>query len=473
MTRTVRLGRAEIGAGAPAIVVPLVARDVADLAEQAAAARGAADVLEWRMDYTDDLSPEAVLAAGRALVQAADGTPVLATYRTAAEGGARRLGTAGPDAPQGRDHDYVARYRALLAARLVDAVDIETALGDAVVAQVVAAAHEAGAVVVGSSHDTAGTPPTDQIVARLVGMADAGTDVCKVAVTPHSPDDVLTLLAASHAASRRLDQPLVTVAMGPLGVVTRLAGETFGSAATFGTVGPSSAPGQVDAVALRQVVDLVHRALTGPGRRQAPTLDRLWGVSPSSAAPHPAWGPVVVLCGPMGSGKSSVGRALSRRWQLTFRDTDEDVEAATGRTVAEVFADDGEDRFRQVERDMVAQALGTHDGILALGGGAVLHPATRTALGRYAAGGGIVVFLDVSEPVAARRVSRNAARPLLLDDPGRWKQVADARRPVYEQVATLQVATDDITPEEVAAEIERQLQVARTASLGDTSGGTS
>ena len=258
MTRTVRLGRVELGTGAPAIVVPLVARDAADLAEQAAAARGVADVLEWRMDHLDDLSPGAVLSAGHDLLQAADGTPVLATFRTAAEGGAQRPGTELDAVPA-----YVVRYRALLADRLVAAVDVETALGEDVVAPLVAAAHDAGAAVVGSSHDTVGTPPADQIVSRLVGMAALGVDVCKVAVTPHSPDDVLILLAATRTASQRLDQPLVTVAMGPLGVVTRLAGETFGSTATFGTVGPSSAPGQVDAVALRQVVDLLHRALDG------------------------------------------------------------------------------------------------------------------------------------------------------------------------------------------------------------------
>ena len=203
--------------------------------------------------------------------------------------------------------------------------------------------------------------------------------------------------------------------------------------------------------------------------------------SPSrSAAPHPAWGPAVVLCGPMGSGKSSVGRALARRWHLTFRDIDDDVETTTGRTVADVFADDGEDRFRQLEREAVARALEIHDGILALGGGAVLDQTTRSALGRYAAGGGIIVFLDVSEPVAVQRVSRGTTVRPLLSDPERWKQVADARRPVYEQVATLQVVTDDRTPDEVAAEIERLLQVARTASFGipvvqpgDPPGGTS
>ncbi|MCL2422958.1 MAG: type I 3-dehydroquinate dehydratase [Micrococcales bacterium] len=252
MTRTVYLGQAELGAGAPTIVVPLVAADAGDLAAQARAARGAADVLEWRLDHMADVSPAAVLAAGRALADAAQGTGVLATYRTGAEGGARF--------DTGDLEEYLERYRVLLDEHLVGGVDVEIALGPDVVAQVVAAAHDVEAVVVGSSHDTTGTPPAEQIVSRLVTMAAAGVDVCKVAITPHTPDDVLTLLAATWTASRRLEQPLITMAMGPLGVTSRLAGETFGSAATFGTVGPASAPGQVDAVALRQVVELVHRS---------------------------------------------------------------------------------------------------------------------------------------------------------------------------------------------------------------------
>ncbi|MCL2422959.1 MAG: shikimate kinase [Micrococcales bacterium] len=188
---------------------------------------------------------------------------------------------------------------------------------------------------------------------------------------------------------------------------------------------------------------------------------------PSLSSPHP--GPTVVLCGPMGSGKSSVGRALARRWQLVVLDTDEEVETTAGKSVAKIFADEGEDRFRELERDAVAAALETHDGIVALGGGAVLDLTTRTALGRYAAAGGIIVFLDVSAPVAAGRIARAATRPLLAGDPDRWQQVADARHPVYEQVSTLQVLTDDIAPDEVAVEIERLLQVARTASVGASS----
>jgi len=171
----------------------------------------------------------------------------------------------------------------------------------------------------------------------------------------------------------------------------------------------------------------------------------------------------------MGSGKSSVGRALARRWQLVVLDTDEEVETTAGKSVAKIFADEGEDRFRELERDAVAAALETHDGIVALGGGAVLDLTTRTALGRYAAAGGIIVFLDVSAPVAAGRIARAATRPLLAGDPDRWQQVADARHPVYEQVSTLQVLTDDIAPDEVAVEIERLLQVARTASVGASS----
>jgi len=151
-------------------------------------------------------------------------------------------------------------------------------------------------------------------------------------------------------------------------------------------------------------------------------------------------------------------------------DTDEEVETTAGKSVTEIFADAGEARFRELEREAVSRAMECHDGIVALGGGAVLDLTTRTALGRYAAAGGIIVFLDVTAPVAAERIARAATRPLLAGDPDRWQLVADDRHPVYEQVSTLQVLTDDFTPDGVAAEIERLLQVARTAAVGSTPG---
>ncbi|MBO9567622.1 MAG: shikimate kinase [Cellulomonas iranensis] len=181
-----------------------------------------------------------------------------------------------------------------------------------------------------------------------------------------------------------------------------------------------------------------------------------------AAVPPP--GPRVVLVGPPGAGKSTVAEALAQRWQLAVRDTDADVEAVTGKTVADVFVEDGEPRFRELERDAVAAALAEHDGVLALGGGAVLHDATRAALAAYRAAGGVVVFLDVSLAHAAPRVGFNQARPLLVGNPrAQWQALMDARRPVYEEVATVRVSTDGLRPGEVAEAVEDALGALRTA----------
>jgi shikimate kinase len=164
--------------------------------------------------------------------------------------------------------------------------------------------------------------------------------------------------------------------------------------------------------------------------------------------------PRVVLIGPPGAGKSSVARVLARRLGLAVRDTDADVETATGRTIGDIFVTDGEPAFRALERSAVAEALAGHDGVLALGGGSVLDPATEQALEAYRAAGGVVVFLDVSLQAAAPRVGLNTARPLLVGNPrAQWRVLMDARRPVYERLASQRVLTDDLRPAQVAEQI--------------------
>lgn len=176
-----------------------------------------------------------------------------------------------------------------------------------------------------------------------------------------------------------------------------------------------------------------------------------------SAGPAPAAGagrPVAVLVGPPGSGKSTVARELARRLGVEARDTDADVEATAGRSIADIFVDDGEPAFRELERQAVEAALAGHDGVLALGGGAVLDPRTEARLAGHE-----VVFLDVRIGDAARRIGFNRERPLLLGNPrAQWTQLMAARRPVYERVATLRVETDGLTPAEVAEAVLTRLQ---------------
>ena len=177
--------------------------------------------------------------------------------------------------------------------------------------------------------------------------------------------------------------------------------------------------------------------------------------------------PRVVLIGPPGAGKSTVARLLARELGVTARDTDVDVERAAGKPIGEIFVDDGEPHFRDLEREAVTTALAVHDGVLALGGGAVLDPLTEDALAAYVTGGGAVVFLDVSLAHAAPRIGFNQARPLLLGNPrGQWKALMERRRPIYSRVATLVVSTDARTPAQVTRVIAAALAAGATHENG-------
>ena len=159
--------------------------------------------------------------------------------------------------------------------------------------------------------------------------------------------------------------------------------------------------------------------------------------------------PVVVLVGPPGAGKTTVGTAVAAALAVGFRDTDSDIVASTGRSVSDIFLLDGEDEFRRLEADAVAAALAGHDGVLALGGGAVLAASTRDLLA-----GHVVVFLDVGLADAASRVGMARDRPLLLGNPrGQLLAMLNQRRPVYESVAKVIVATDARTVDEVVADV--------------------
>ncbi|MEU5537759.1 shikimate kinase [Streptomyces sp. NPDC020362] len=155
--------------------------------------------------------------------------------------------------------------------------------------------------------------------------------------------------------------------------------------------------------------------------------------------------PAVVLVGPMGVGKSTVGQLLAERLGTGYRDTDDDIVAGEGRTIAEIFVDEGEDAFRAIEKRAVHTALAEHEGVLALGGGAVLDADTRALLARHR-----VVYLSMDVEEAVRRTGLNVARPLLAVNPRKqWRELMEARRHLYEEVATAVVPTDGRTPEEV------------------------
>ncbi len=179
-------------------------------------------------------------------------------------------------------------------------------------------------------------------------------------------------------------------------------------------------------------------------------------------------GPLAVLIGPPGAGKSTVGALLASLLGVAFRDTDADVEAVAGKSVADIFVQDGEPAFRALERDAVAAALREHTGVLALGGGAVLDPqAQRLLASRY------VVYLETGLQALTTRNGLDRPRPLLVGNPrAQLKSLLAARLPVYERLATLTVATDEHEPAEIASEIAGKIAVGRPAAAGPGAGET-
>ena len=240
-----------IGEGMPKICVPVVGRTRAEIREAAKKALAAgADMVEWRADWYDDvLEYKKVEETAGELRDILCGTPLLFTFRTLREGGEKEIEEAA----------YVELNRRIAGSGYIDMVDAEMFTGDGAASALVRCAHACQVKVVGSNHDFYKTPAKKEIVARLRRMQELDADILKIAVMPRSKRDVLTLLAATEEmCSEYANRPVITMSMGGMGVISRLCGETFGSAVTFGTAGKASAPGQVEAGELRRVLTLLH-----------------------------------------------------------------------------------------------------------------------------------------------------------------------------------------------------------------------
>ena len=245
-----------IGFGWPKTIVSLMGDDAAEVLAQATEAMvQGADCLEWRVDFLADHVDEAGVARiARELGRAMPTTPLVATIRTQGQGGQRAY----------EDDAYLGLCRALIGSGGPDMVDIELDKGEEAVRTLVNAAHAQGRRALISHHDFAATPATDHMVELFSRMASLGADLPKLAVMAHSHADCFRLMEASARASDELQMPVVAIAMGAYGTLSRLAGESCGSALTFCAVGNPSAPGQVELGQARRTIQQLHASLA-PG----------------------------------------------------------------------------------------------------------------------------------------------------------------------------------------------------------------
>lgn len=246
------VGNLTLQQGKPAIIVSLTGASEEDMLRQAseAAQRDSVQMAELRADKLAFVTDaERVARLGHAVRTRLQGKPLLLTFRSKAEGGDKTL-----DA-----HTYSSLYRQWLDAGFADLIDIEMQAGEAVVRPLIACAHQRNTRVILSYHDFATTPSLADILSRLQQQDAQGADILKIALMPHSPADVTRLLDASWQMRQQTDKPMLIMAMGDTGKITRMSGELFGSNLTFASLGEASAPGQIASDELAQFLEALRQ----------------------------------------------------------------------------------------------------------------------------------------------------------------------------------------------------------------------
>jgi len=254
MLQTIKVKDVTIGQGMPKICVPLVGKTIEELQNEALnLSTLKIDLVEWRVDFFEQMGElERVKEALSEIRDILKDTPLIFTCRSAKEGGEKDI----------TSKYYVEMNKAILETEQVDIIDVELFQDADDVKELIHVAHSHRLTVIVSNHDFKKTPTKGDILSRLRKAQSLGADLPKIAVMPNEIKDVITLLDATNEMKEKYaDRPFITMSMAGKGVISRLSGEIFGSAITFGTITKASAPGQVNIEELRSVLELIHANL--------------------------------------------------------------------------------------------------------------------------------------------------------------------------------------------------------------------
>ncbi len=243
-----------IGEGIPKLCLPIVGHTQYEITSQAMTiASLKPDIVEFRADWYDNITEEENLLDMLRLIRKLIGSiPLLFTFRRIEEGGVQKIST----------RDYGTLNRHAIKSGLIDMVDIELMSGEKTVKSIINAAHKSNVIVIISNHDFEKTPSRAEMIERMKQMIEVGADIPKLAVMPQSNKDVLSLLDVTDTIHTKYpDIPIITMSMDGKGIVSRIAGEIFGSSVTFGSARKASAPGQIEAGDLATAIRTVHRNL--------------------------------------------------------------------------------------------------------------------------------------------------------------------------------------------------------------------
>ena len=411
-----------LGIGRPKIAVPISPESEAEAAKLAEAAKNAgADLIEFRADACSGCRSELHIGERlKAVSDHAGDIPILFTFRTSAEGGKTAVSA----------EEYEAYCLLAAESGLVDMIDIEYAHSKA--PALLKAVHEIGLPVVLSNHDFHATPDEDEIVSRLENMQRMGGDIAKIACMPGRHMDSVVAEAAAAAAGKRLSIPYIVISMGEAGTDTRLSGEVYGSAVTFGALPDrASAPGQLNIPELRTKLEEIHAVRSGDSG-------------------------FIFLIGFMGTGKTTAALKLSERIGLPVIEMDARIEAEQGKTISRIFEEEGEEAFRDMESELLAGLFREKSAVVSCGGGCVLRNMNADLMKAL---GKVVRLTAKPETLLARLEGEADNRPNIR---GRMtvegiSGLMEKRRPYYESAADFVIETDEKSVDDICREVNECL----------------
>lgn len=384
------------------VCVPIMGKTKAEVIVQAVkVAEMKPDIVEFRADYLEDIRKENVVCIVEDVKKIIDDIELIFTFRTKNEGGEREIS----------DLEYKELCNA--AAGCCEYVDVEIIGHLDIANKMIEGIQEKGAKVIGSNHHFDKTPENIKLTEVMTTMEKAGADICKIAVMPKDRSDVERFMQASNQLSEMISVPIITMSMGELGSVTRVCTDKTGSCVTFAAGIQASAPGQINVHMARKLLK-VNEGCTLKGN--------------------------IALIGFMGTGKTTISKALSKITGFQEIDVDEYIEKKSERSISDIFEKEGEAYFRNLETEALQEISQESGKIISCGGGAVLRDENVEIL----KGGGVIILLTATPETIFDRVKDHTHRPILNNDMslGHVKELMEKREPRYQSVADVIISVD-------------------------------
>ena len=382
-----------------------------------------ARMLEWRIDKADFYNePDAVIRVLNRLKAICGKTVLLATVRTMDEGG---------NFDEQKGISYAGLIELISRQKTADIIDVEY-MKLRKMQGIFQTIRSNGAKVLASYHNFSGTPDSKKAYDLLADMQHTGADIVKLACMPHSEDDCLRIMSVtSDFRDKYPDTPVIAISMGNIGILSRISGEIYGSCVTFAAGDSASAPGQIPYNDMKRLLSTIHKYYSGDVSSMLEFMNK-----PGKNK--------IYLTGYMATGKSTIGKIISRKTGIKLLEMDEIIVKKIKMPISDFFNKYGEDRFREIETETLQEIAKGEPAIISCGGGVPVRKENRDIMKKT----GFCIVLVARPEVIFNRVYGRTDRPLLssINNPGDIRRLMEKRHAAYKEVGDMFVSTEYNSP---------------------------